>query len=61
MTRLIILSLLSALLGGCVVVPAGHVSYDNGYRRHGYYYRDHGYYPGYYTYDYRGYYRDHGQ
>jgi hypothetical protein len=61
MTRLIILSLLAALLGGCVVVPAGYVSYDNGYRRHGYYYRDYGYYPGYYAYGYRGYYRDHGQ
>jgi len=60
MTRLIILSLLAALLGGCVVVPAGYVSYDNGYHRHGYYYRGYGY-PDYYAYGYRGYYRDHGQ
>jgi hypothetical protein len=61
MTRLIVLSLLAALLSGCVVVPAGYVSYDNGYHRHGYYYRDYGYYPNYYAYGYRGYYRDHGQ
>ena len=61
MTRLIVLSLLASLLGGCVVVPAGYVSYDSGYRSHGYYYRDYAYYPGYYSYGYRGYYRDHGQ
>ena len=61
MTRLIVLSLLAALLSGCVVVPAGYVSYDNGYHRQGYYYRDYGYYPNYYAYGYRGYYRDHGQ
>ena len=61
MTRLIILVVTGALLGGCVVVPAGYVSYDDGYRRQGYY-RDYGYYPRYYSYGYRGYYyRDHGQ
>jgi hypothetical protein len=63
MTRFLILSLLAALLGGCVVVPAGYVSYDNGYRRG--YYRDYSYQPRYYAYNYdysyRGYYRDHGQ
>jgi hypothetical protein len=64
MTRFLVLSLLSALLGGCVVVPAASVSYSDGYyHRHGYY-RDYGYYPGYaygYGYRYRGYYGDHGQ
>ncbi|HEX8013250.1 MAG TPA: hypothetical protein VF814_20370 [Casimicrobiaceae bacterium] len=54
MTRLVVLSLLSALLAGCVVVPYG--SY--GYHRDGYYHR--GYDSGYYGYGYRGYYRDHG-
>jgi hypothetical protein len=58
MKRIILLSLLSALLAGCVVVPLG---YDDG-RGHGYY-RGDGYYHGYYGY--RGYsnsyYRDHGQ
>ncbi len=54
MKRFLVLSLLSALLAGCVVVPAGYVSYSDGY------YRGHGYYHGYYGY--RGYgYRDHGQ
>jgi hypothetical protein len=57
MTRLVVLSLLAALLGGCVVVPAGSVSYGDGYYRRGYY--DYG--PRYsYGYDH-GYYRDHGQ
>ena len=59
MKRIILLSLLSALLGGCVVVPLG---YDDGYRGRGYYRGDgyhHGYY-GYRGYGY-GYYRDHGQ
>lgn len=63
MTRLVVLSILAALLGGCVVVPAGSVSYsDDGYYRRGYY-RDYGYYPRYYSYSYGyGYrYRDHGQ
>jgi hypothetical protein len=55
MTRFVVLSLLAALLGGCVVVPA----YDDGYHRG--YYRSYSYYPGYYSYGYRGYYRDHGQ
>jgi hypothetical protein len=54
MTRFVVLSLLSALLAGCVVVPAGY-----GYYGDGYYHR--GYYQGYYGYGYRGYYRDHGQ
>jgi hypothetical protein len=59
MTRFVVLSLLAALLGGCVVVPAGYVAYDDGYHRG--YYRNYSYYPGYYGYGYRGYYRDHGQ
>jgi hypothetical protein len=61
MTRFVVLSILAALLGGCVVVPAGYVSYsDDGYYRRGYY---HDYGPRYYSYGYgyRGYYRDHGQ
>ena len=58
MTRVIILSLLAALLGGCVVVPAGYVSYSDGYYRRGYYY-DYG--PRYYSYGYGYRYRDHGQ
>jgi hypothetical protein len=58
MKRIHILSLLGALLGGCVVVPLGH-----GYRGDGYYLGDgynHG--DGYYRRDgNRGYgYRDHG-
>ena len=62
MSRFLVLSLLSALLAGCVVVPASSVSYDDGYYRHRYY-RDYGYYPRYYgyAYGYRGYYSDHGQ
>jgi hypothetical protein len=57
MKRIILLSLLSALLAGCVVVPL-----DDGYRGHGYY-RGDGYYHGYYGYRGYGnsYYRDHGQ
>ena len=55
MTRFVVLVLLSALLGGCVVVPAGYVSYDDRY------YRGHTYYGDGYGYRYRGYYRDHGQ
>jgi len=60
MRILLAVSLLSALLSGCVVVPAGYVAYDDGYRSHGHYYRDYAY-PRYYGYGYRGYYRDHGQ
>ena len=59
MKHFVILSLLSALLGGCVVVPAGHYRsddyYRDGYYRHDYYYR-HGYYGGYSRS-----YGDHGQ
>ncbi len=61
MKRFLALSLLSALLGGCVVVPAGYVSYGHDYSRGHGYYRDYGYYPRYYGYGYRGYYNDHGQ
>lgn len=56
MKRTLILVLMSVLLGGCVVVPAG-----NGYRGDGYYHRDYdrGYYSGYRnSYSY---YHDHGQ
>jgi hypothetical protein len=46
MKRIIIVSLLGAMLSGCVVVPGGYYS-DDGYRHeyHGYY--GHGYYGGY--------------
>lgn len=58
MKRILIFSLLSALLGGCVIVPLGH-----GYRGDGYY-RGDGHYrgDGYYRRDgQRGYgYQDHG-
>lgn len=58
MKRIILLSLLSTLLTGCVVVPLG---YDDGYRGRGYYRGD--YYQGYNGYRGYGYsdYRDHGQ
>ena len=49
MIRYVVLSLLAALLCGCIVVP-----YDEGYH-HGYYHHP------YYGYGYRGYYHDHGQ
>ena len=58
MKRILILSLLGALLGGCVIMPLGY-----GYRGHGYY-RGDGYYhgDGYYRRDgHRGYgYQDQG-
>ena len=74
MKRMLSLALLSLVLGGCVVIPAGRYDGD-GYRGRGYYrgdsYRDEGYYrrdgyrDGYYRGDgyYRSYYgyRDHGQ
>ena len=53
MKHIVILSLLSALLAGCVVVPAGY-SRGDGYYRHDYYH--HGYYGGY-----RSGYGEHGQ
>ena len=66
MKRVLMFSLLAALLGGCVVVPYG---YDDGSRYHSYYgnrYSSPGYY-GYYNYGYpRSYgyygfrYQDHG-
>lgn len=63
MKRIVILSLLGALLSGCVVVPGGY--YDDGYRRsyyygHGYYDRGRAYYGGGYYGGYRGTW-DHGQ
>jgi hypothetical protein len=55
MKRLLIFSVLSALLSGCVVVPAGGY-----YRGDGYYHGD-GYYRGHDDRGYWGYrYRDHG-
>jgi len=55
MKRILIASLLGALLSGCVIVPAGHSYRGDGYYR-GYGYDSYGYYP---RYAYR--YRDHGQ
>jgi hypothetical protein len=57
MRRVWILSLVAALLGGCVVTPVGYGyrDYDDGYYRH----RD-GYYSHSYRSDYyRGGWRDH--
>jgi hypothetical protein len=54
MIRVLVLMLSAALLGGCVVVPAGYVTYDDGYYHH------HRYYYHSYAYDYR-YGHDHGQ
>ena len=53
MKHILTLSLLTALLGGCAVVPLGYGPYGDGYsRRDGYYRgdgyrRDNGYYPRY--------------
>jgi len=53
MKRILTLSLLTAFLSGCVILPLGHGYRGDGYSRgHGYYrgdgYRqDNGYYPGY--------------
>jgi len=66
MKRIVILSLLGALLSGCVVVPGAY--YDDGYRRNYYYGRSYygdgyyrgGYYAGGYYSGYRGTW-DHGQ
>ena len=64
-----VLSLATALLGGCAIVPLGYGRHDGYYRGQGYYggdvyYRGDGYYRGgrYYRDDgYRGYrYRDRG-
>ena len=55
MKRKLLCVILSLLLGGCVVVPAGYHS-DGYYRGGGY---DRGYYG--YGYGHRGYSHDHGQ
>jgi hypothetical protein len=69
MKTIAIVSLLTAMLGGCAIVPLGYGRYDGYYRGQGYYrgdgyYRGNGYYGGdrYYRGDgYRGYgYRDRG-
>lgn len=58
MKRMMILALLCAVLGGCVVVPVGDGYRDDGYyRRHGYDHDDY-YHHGYYRDGYG--YRDHG-
>ena len=52
------LSLLTALLGGCAIVPLGYGRYGDGYYRGDGYHRGNGYYRGdrYYRGDgYRGY------
>jgi hypothetical protein len=48
MKRLLVLSVLGALLGGCAVTPYAYRDHDD------YYYHDHGYYRG------DGYYRGYG-
>jgi hypothetical protein len=53
MKRVLILSLLAALLGGCVVTPVGYRDYDDRY------YRRHDYYHDYYYRDDRRYGHDH--
>jgi hypothetical protein len=65
MKLILTLSLLTAFLGGCAIVPLGYGYYGDGYSRgHGYsrgdgYHRDNGYYPGY---SQRGYgYQDRGR
>ena len=60
MKRKLLCVILSLLLGGCVVVPAGY--HSDGYYSDGYY-RGGGYDRGYYGYGYghRGYSHDHGQ
>ena len=59
MKRALLLALLTALLGGCVVTPYGYRNRDDDYRGHGYY-RGDGYYHGY-SYDRYGYReREHG-
>ena len=64
MRAIAIASLLTVVLGGCVVVPLGHGRHDGHYRGDGYYRGDR-YYSGdrYYRRDgYRGYrYQDRGQ
>ncbi len=55
MKRILTVTLLLALLGGCVILPVGHGyrdRYDGYSNRHGYYHGDRyrrydGYYPGY--------------
>jgi hypothetical protein len=60
MKRKLLCVILSLLLAGCVVVPAGY--HSDGYYSDGYY-RGGGYDRGYYGYGYghRGYSHDHGQ
>jgi len=67
MKRLLIFSVFSALLSGCVVLPVGDYYHGHGYYRGDGYYGSEGYYrgDGYYRgRDDRGYwgyrYRDHG-
>ena len=58
MKYILILSMLAALLGGCVLVPSGY-----GDNRGGYYYGERGYNRGdgnYRDYGYRGEYRNQG-
>ncbi len=60
MKRLLMLSLLGALLGGCAVAPYEYRDHDDYYHGHGYY-RGDGYDRGYgYGYGYGPSYRDHG-
>jgi hypothetical protein len=61
MKRFLIFSLLTALLGGCVVVPERDYDRGRGYYGDGHSYRGDGYYRGYDNRGYSGYpYHDHG-
>ena len=53
MKRALVLCLLTALMGGCVVTPYGY-GYRDGYYRHGYNRGNYDYHGGYYYRD-----RDH--
>ena len=55
-----ILSLLTALLGGCAIVPLGYGRYGDGHYRGQGYYRGDGYYRGNGFYRGGGYYRGDG-
>jgi hypothetical protein len=61
MKYILILSIIAASLGGCVIVPAGYGDSRDGYYRDGYYNHNDGNYRHYSYRSNQGYaYRDHG-
>jgi len=58
MKQTLILSILAAVLGGCVAVPGDYGYRDNGYYGNRGYYGDRGYYRDRNYYGDRGYYRN---